>query len=343
MFNRHGLSRSILDPIKRFVRQRSKFGCVVCRAGIYDYEHIEPEFRDATTHDPDGICCLCSSCHTKVTRRQYSKAYVKEKYKEVEAADVAVVPSPYDQLDFHEGKAELKIGGISYDPGVSSVVNYHGQEIFSISPSNGVETAGISALFLDNDGNKTLRIQDNVWQGAMEAWDTEVVGPRIKVRKKKGMFAVVLRLEPPGRIVVERLDMRIGNAHILVSETSYAVGRYNDKKDIYWFHATMAHMGQPMAGASAIEFLTDYEAEWRDQQWKDRRTGMRMATPNDQLVIQTGLGVANKPLGIIIGAKCLHFGFGQLASGGPRNLGKMRQLVFNAPDKVAEYIGTGTY
>ncbi|MEP6021306.1 MAG: hypothetical protein ABJ251_22775 [Paracoccaceae bacterium] len=178
---------------------------------------------------------------------------------------------------------------------------------------------------------------------AMGAWDTEVVGPRIKVCKKKGLFAVVLRLEPPGRIVVEKLDMRIGNAHILVSETSYAVGRYIDKKDIYWFHATMVHMGNPLPSASAIEFLTDYEAEWRDQQWKDRRTGTRMVTPDCRLVIQTGLGVANKPLGIIIGAKCCDLGMGQLASGGPRNVGKMRTLVFNAPNKVAKFIGTGAY
>ena len=45
-------------------------------------------------------------------------------------------------------------------------------------------------------------------------------------------------------------------------------------------------------------------------------------------MMQTGLGVANKPMGIIVGANCLRFGFSQIASGGPRPISKMRQAVF---------------
>lgn len=43
MVNQHGLQRGIPDPIKREIRQRSKFDCVVCRSGLFNYEHIEPE------------------------------------------------------------------------------------------------------------------------------------------------------------------------------------------------------------------------------------------------------------------------------------------------------------
>lgn len=59
--------------------------------------------------------------------------------------------------------------------------------------------------------------------------------------------------------------------------------------------------------------------------------------------MQTGLGVANKPMGIIAGANCLKFGMGQFASGGPRPLSKMRRAVFSNPDKVAQFIGTGAW
>ena len=40
--NRHGLSRHIPASVTREVRQRSKFGCVMCRIGFYEYEHINP-------------------------------------------------------------------------------------------------------------------------------------------------------------------------------------------------------------------------------------------------------------------------------------------------------------
>ncbi|ULB12518.1 hypothetical protein ORIO_22345 (plasmid) [Cereibacter azotoformans] len=339
MVNKHGLPRDIPDPIKRIIRQRSKFGCVICRAGIFDYEHFDPDYSDATTHDPDAICCLCTACHAKVTRGHFSKAYVRKKYSEVNAANVADVPPPFDSLDFHEGKAELKLGGISYDSGVAAVVKYHGDEIFSISPSHGADTPGINAIFLDDNGKETLRILNNVWQGAIQAWDTEVVGPRIKVRKRKGALSLALRLEPPGRIVIEKLDMRVADAHILVSEQSYALGRYYDDHKLNWFHADMVHIGAPLPGASAIEFLTYFEAEWRDQKWNGR--GQRLATADSNMVMQTGLGVANKRMGIIVGANCLKFGMASFSSGGPRPIEKMRQVVFNRPDRVAEYIGRG--
>jgi hypothetical protein len=252
---------------------------------------------------------------------------------------LADVPPPFDYLDFHEGKAELKIGGISYDPGITSIVRYHGEEFLSVSPSVDASNAGISATFLDDEGNDTLKIVDNVWTGAVGAWDTEVVGPRIKVRKKRGIFSLILRLEPPGRIVVEKLDMRVLDAHILASENTYALGRYNNNNGIHWFHANMVHMGAPMPGASAIEFLTSFEVEWRDQQWNGR--GQRLASADNQIVTQTGLGVASKRMGIIVGANCLKFGLGTFSGGGPRPIEIMRSMVFTKPERVAQYIGAG--
>lgn len=339
MANQYGLQRNIPDPIKREIRQRSKFACVVCRSGIFDYEHIEPEYKDAKAHEADKICCLCSSCHDKVTRRHYSKAFIRQKYLECENADPKDVSPPFDSLDFHDGNAELKVGGITYAPGVRCILKYHGVEIISVAPSNGETAGGINAMFFDSEGQHTLRIEDNVWTGAIDAWDTEVVGPRISVRKRQGSFALKLRLEPPGRIVIERLDMRFKDAHVLVSEHSHALGRYVTDDHIRWLHANMVSMGSPQPGASAIEYLTPFEAEWRDQKWIGK--GQRLATQNNQMVMQSGLGVTCKPMGIIVGAQCLKFSQGSFAVGGPRPLTKMRRYVFSKPEKVAEFIGTG--
>lgn len=342
--NKFGLPRDIPDAVKREVRRRSKFGCVICRAGVCDTEHFDPDFADAKSHDPDGMCCLCTSCHRKVFSKHFSKAYVRKKYHEVDAADPADVPAPFDYLDFHDGKAELCIGGINYDPGVTSIVKYHGTDVFSVSPAAPGEAAGINAVFADDQGKETLRIENNVWRGALDAWDIEVEGPRIKVRKKKGAFSLRLRLEPPGRVVIEQLDMRYRDTHILASEASYAVGRYRNlqSNDIVWFHANMVHMRAPLVDAAAVEFLTDYEAEWRDAQWKSRG-GQHLETKDGGVVFRTGLGVAWKPLGIIIGANCLEFGVGEVAGGGPRPLAKVRRAVFSDPERLAPFIGKGVW
>lgn len=43
--NQHGLSRNISEDIKQEVRKKSGFGCIICGLGIYEYEHIDPEFK----------------------------------------------------------------------------------------------------------------------------------------------------------------------------------------------------------------------------------------------------------------------------------------------------------
>ncbi|WP_140145769.1 HNH endonuclease, partial [Vibrio parahaemolyticus] len=75
--NKHGLSRYIPEDVKRKVRQKCGYGCVVCGTAIVEYEHVDPEFSEAKEHDPDKIVLLCSQCHAKVTRKFLSKESIK--------------------------------------------------------------------------------------------------------------------------------------------------------------------------------------------------------------------------------------------------------------------------
>src|SRR5262249_39317629 len=59
--NKHGLSRYIPKAIKKQVRRRCGFGCVICANAIITYEHIEPPFAEAREHDPDRITLLCGA------------------------------------------------------------------------------------------------------------------------------------------------------------------------------------------------------------------------------------------------------------------------------------------
>lgn len=77
MKNKFGLSRRVPEKIKRQLRQEAGFGCVICGNAIGVYEHIDPEFQNATTHDPACMACLCAGCHGKVTRGHISKETVR--------------------------------------------------------------------------------------------------------------------------------------------------------------------------------------------------------------------------------------------------------------------------
>jgi hypothetical protein len=144
--NAHGLSRDIPDPIKREVRQRCGFGCVNCGRAVYQYEHLDPEFVDATLHDPKHIVLLCGWCHDLVTRGLLSKDSVKEKAE----------------------NPKCKESGFSFGP---------------------------------------FDIGNNEWRSPTTNWDVEVVGQRIIIRSAARDLALILRTEPPQRIVVERMRM----------------------------------------------------------------------------------------------------------------------------------------
>src|SRR2546426_10590595 len=57
-------SRDIPRPVKRAVRQRCAFGCVVCGLPLYEYDHLSG-WRHG--HHPSQITLLCDQHHKEKT------------------------------------------------------------------------------------------------------------------------------------------------------------------------------------------------------------------------------------------------------------------------------------
>jgi len=336
--NRYGLSRHIPAEIRREVRQRSKFGCVICRRGFYQYEHIDPPFGDAREHDPERICCLCGSCHDSVTRGQLSKQMIKSAYISIQELSLDKVDPPIGPLDFHDGNAELLIGGLLYSPAVRTVLRYHKRDLIRVSPGKRVSEPGtISAVFTDDLGSVVLSLEENEWVGSLNTWDIEIVSQRITVRREKGSIVLQLRLDPPGRVVVERLDMRIWDSHVLATDKTYAVGRYIEDDLISWVHASIMIRRSSPVGA-VIEFSDPGMLALRDIVIGG--TGQELATQDRAVVLNSNAGILIKPLGVAIASLCGSFDVVNLAVG-PRNLSDMRRVVLRHPNQVDRFIATG--
>ncbi len=335
--NRHGLSRHIPSEIKRDIRQRSKFGCVVCRCGFYQYEHIDPSFENAREHNSEQICCLCGSCHDQVTRGRLSKELVKASYHKIQAQLPGQIKPPFGPLDFHDGSAELIIGGLHYSPAVQTVLRYHGRNMISVTPGKADEPGTISAVITDRNGLEVLRLENNEWVGSLESWDIEVVGQRLTIRQNQGEISLQLRLDPPGRIVVERLDMRFADGHVLATEQTYAIGRYLANGLVHWMHADI-HIKRSSPLGAAIEFTDMESLESRDALL--RGTGKELATEDRQIVVNSNMGVVIKPIGVVIASLCGAFELRDWAFGN-RSLDQMRRVVLTHPSQVCRFIGTG--
>ena len=61
--NKYGLARKIPAEVEQLVRKACSFGCVICGAIPYEYDHLEIEFHEAKGHDPDDIVLLCDTHH----------------------------------------------------------------------------------------------------------------------------------------------------------------------------------------------------------------------------------------------------------------------------------------
>lgn len=336
--NAQGLSRNIPTSTKRAIRRKSKFGCVICRCGFYDYHHIAPSYRDAKDHNPDFICCLCPTCHSAVTRGTLSNETVLAKYKEINAMSSNEAPHPVGPLDFHFGDAQLQFGGLHFHPAVNTILRYHGDDVIKTKPGSDGQPGSISAVFTDDAGHVTLRLEENQWIGDLSQWDVTVTGNRIEVLSRASHTSLRLRLEPPGKVVVEHIDMRYEDIHILANETTFAVGRYLDDETIRWTSCKFSiHKSRP--SGAVIDVMSFEDIELHDKATTAGIGGM--TTANRELVIDANAGFVVKSIGVSFASLCGGFDAYSLPSLGIRPLPSIRHVIFKRPQSLLRYIGTG--
>lgn len=206
-FNAFGLSRDIPAAVKLLVRQRCGFGCVICGLGIVQYEHVDPEFKNAKVHDPDAIALLCPQCHAKVTTGMWSKARVKLAIRSPKCKQVGHTREFFDLV---EGCPVLQFGGVLLF-NCPTPIQVAGCPVFSVKPPEALGDPFLfSGTFTDSNGDVTLIIEDNEWKAFSTAWDVEVKGPTITIREGRGIIHLIIRVDPPKRLIVERLEMSLG-------------------------------------------------------------------------------------------------------------------------------------
>lgn len=204
--NTFGLTRAIPEAVKREVRQRCGFGCVVCGSAIYDYEHFDPEFKDARAHDPKGIALLCPNCH----RDKGNGLLPEEEY-------IRRIHSP---ITFERGFSsrtawlsqkfapEILLGNLTFSGG-TSVLRIGGKIFLGFEPPEQSETPPrLNYRIHDQRGYEVFSIIGNEIRCHNEAFDIEATGAVWKVRSALYKINSVIRLDPPTRITIERIHFR---------------------------------------------------------------------------------------------------------------------------------------
>ena len=69
--------RYIPAEVKRSVRQRCGFGCVICGKPLYEYDHME-EWAKVRKHVAEDITLLCDQHHKEVTNKLLGRSTVRK-------------------------------------------------------------------------------------------------------------------------------------------------------------------------------------------------------------------------------------------------------------------------
>ena len=195
---------AIPEPLKREIRQRDGFGCVLCGCPLYVYEHFE-EFSKVKEHTLGNIYLLCDTHHRE-----------KEHLLPLEKIETAR-KSPRNRkaefthlhpLHYFGDKCVLKIGSSTFRSVLSELNNsfsaivVENEEIFNFRFEDGHIL--FTTKIYDPDGNLVVHILDNQLLIKTENWDVEFIKNRLTIRHAPSEIAVEIAFDPPSNITFLR-------------------------------------------------------------------------------------------------------------------------------------------
>ncbi len=229
VINKHGLERTIPADIKLKVRKECGFGCVICGFWICEYDHFDPEFKDAISHDSKGIALLCGSHHAAKTKRLLTNKQVSLYRKKPYNIEHGIKNNPL----FFTSNPKLYLCGNEMIDGGSIIANLKFtspfqeryiktgktkmiQElvipIINIGNAMPEEPIPIYLSFFDSEENldPIFRIENNEWHGNIDNFDIESTGTNLTIRKKKGKILLSIDFKTDENIIdINNIDVTL--------------------------------------------------------------------------------------------------------------------------------------
>jgi hypothetical protein len=196
---------------------------VICRAPFCTYEHFDPEFKNASSHNPDGMCLLCGSCQTDTSGGRLSKATIAAKYAARQAE--TTVRSVKQHFMYFDEMPRIKLGDslISY---AETVLCTDTVDCLSLrrEPSSGLLLLKMSMF--DNKGEPLFEVEENTWSSEYKPWDFEYAGSTVTFRSAPGDIIFRAKLDAQNGVVeITHLNMRVGRSRVWLGGGKLHVAR----------------------------------------------------------------------------------------------------------------------
>jgi len=219
----------IPDPIKRRVRQRCGYGCVICGAPIYEYDHII-EWSIVKKHEAENITLLCPQHHSEKTKGLLTKEQVVRANSKPFALQEG--NNPPLNLNFEGNKASLKVGSLTF---INEDVGFGAQLVPILIdgiPLVNIKLVSskylISMILFDRYNFPILKAVDNELIFRNDLFDVEMKANRLIIREAAGKILIEMVFKPPNEIIFRRGHLFCNGVEILVTKEGFKVINTNN-------------------------------------------------------------------------------------------------------------------
>lgn len=210
----------IPSSIKREVRQRCGFGCIICGLPLYEYDHMI-EYSVVKEHNVNNLTLLCDRHHREKTNRLLSVEQVLE----ADKSPYNIVNASFFPYLFNFTGCDFSIilGNIHQSvPNINQKKDFiipflvNNKKLLSFEIING--KLFFNLILLDEKGNLILKIIENELIYNSEQWDIEFVGRRLKIRKAIGEIIFDIEFLIPNSVQIHKADFNCDGYWIKVSD-----------------------------------------------------------------------------------------------------------------------------
>lgn len=169
----------IPEKIKREVRQRCGFGCVICGVPLYHYDHMT-EYKVVREHAAENITLLCGTHHDSKTRGQLPPEEVRRR--NLNPHNHSTNQTAVHQLFFSGNHARIIAGGntVHATNHAASAIKIDGHSLVDFELVDGHLLLNVALR--GSDGHPTLTVRRNELVHSTHFWDYEFKGKTLSIR-----------------------------------------------------------------------------------------------------------------------------------------------------------------
>ncbi len=208
---------NIPEPMKRRIRQRCGFGCVVCGLPLYTYEHMDG-WATVRRHDEEEITLLCDGHQRERTNGLLPVGHVRSANRRP-CNKRKGHSHPY-ALHYTGSSCKFLVGGNDFERTnlregtefIAIAIDRFPMLSFAFSQGHLFLTLQI----FDDQSERVLSIERNEMIYCPTPWDIRFEGRRLCIREGQGRYLVDIEFWPPDRVELRRGRFSLNGLEVLI-------------------------------------------------------------------------------------------------------------------------------